>query len=152
LEGATHQTFTDLNAAESALAQLGLAGKELALALKSISATDPAVEPMIGKKGKIEADGDLRDTENVQLPTGFISLSDESKSLLIRNLAEDHLAKEIQIYVSDAWIDHSKTKIGYEIPFTRQFYSYQPPRPVDEIRIEIENLEQEIQDLMREIR
>lgn len=152
MEGATHQTFADLNAAESALAQLGFSGKELALALKSISTTDPAAKPMFGKKGNIEADGDLRDTENIQLPPGFISLSDESKSLQIRNLAEEHLAKEIQIYVSDAWIDHSKTKIGYEIPFTRQFYSYQPPRQVDEIRIEIESLEQEIQGLMREIK
>ena len=152
LEGAMHQTFTDLNSAESALAQLGFTGKELALALKSISSTDPAAEPVFGKKGKVEADGDLRDTENIQLPTGFISLSDESKNLHIRKLAEEYLAKEILIYVSDAWIDHSKTKIGYEIPFTRQFYSYQPPRQVDEIRIEIESLEQEIQGLMREIK
>ena len=152
MEGAVHQTFTNVKAAESALIQLGFAGKELALALKSISTTDLAAEPMIGKKGNIEADGDLRDTENIQLPPGFISLSEDSKSLQIRNLAEDYLAKEIQIYVPDAWIDHSKTKIGYEIPFTRQFYSYQPPRQVDEIRTEIENLEQEIQGLMREIK
>ena len=152
MEGAVHQTFTNVKAAESALIQLGFAGKELALALKSISTTDLAAEPMIGKKGNIEADADLRDTENIQLPPGFISLSDDSKSLQIRNLAEDYLAKEIQIYVPDAWIDHSKTKIGYEIPFTRQFYSYQPPRQVDEIRTEIENLEQEIQGLMREIK
>ena len=48
---------------------------------------------------------------------------------------------EIHPYVPDAWIDHAKTKIGYEIPFTRQFYVYTPPRPVAEIRAEIDALE-----------
>ena len=65
--------------------------------------------------------------------------------------AERHLANEILKYLPDAWIDHSKTKIGYEIPFTRQFYTYVPPRPVDEIRSEITILENEIQELMKEL-
>ena len=47
----------------------------------------------------------------------------------MRQAAEAHLAAEIHPYLPDAWIDHDKTRIGYEIPFTRQFYTYTPPRP-----------------------
>ncbi len=49
-------------------------------------------------------------------------------------------------YVPDAWVDHEKTKIGYEIPLTRHIYQYTPPRPVAEIDAEIKALETEIQD------
>ena len=49
----------------------------------------------------------------------------------------------------DAWINHDKTKIGYEIPFTRQFYGYTPPRPVAEIRADIDALEAQIQQWMK---
>ena len=47
----------------------------------------------------------------------------------VRAAAEKHLVDEIHRDVPEAWIDHDKTKIGYEIPFTRQFYVYTPPRP-----------------------
>ena len=50
-----------------------------------------------------------------------------------------------------AWVDHSKTKIGYEIPLTRHFYVYTPPRPLDEIDAEIRQLEGEIQALLAEV-
>ena len=59
------------------------------------------------------------------------------------------MSDEIHPYVPDAWIDHDKTRIGYEIPFTRQFYVYTPPRPVAEIRAEIDALEHQIQDWMK---
>ena len=52
---------------------------------------------------------------------------------------------EVLPYVPDAWVDHEKTKIGYEIPLTRHFYRYVPPRPLEEIDAEIEELEEEIQ-------
>ena len=54
-------------------------------------------------------------------------------------------------YVPDAWVDHAKTKIGYEIPLTRHFYKYVPPRPLAEIDAEIKQLEAEIQELLREV-
>jgi len=54
-------------------------------------------------------------------------------------------------FVADAWVDHGKTKIGYEIPLTRQFYRYVPPRPLEEIDAEIRVLEEEIQRLLREV-
>ena len=51
----------------------------------------------------------------------------------------------------DAWIDESKMKIGYEIPVTRHFYVYEPPRPLPEIEADIKKLEGEILSLLREI-
>ena len=63
--------------------------------------------------------------------------------------AEKHLTDEIHPYVPDAWIDHKKTKLGFEIPFTRHFYVYQPPRPVKEIAAEIKELESQIQQWMK---
>ena len=70
---------------------------------------------------------------------------------MIETLAQEHLQKEVHPYEADAWIDHSKTKIGYEIPFTRQFYSYKPPRAINEILGEIETLEKQIQAIMKEL-
>ena len=58
------------------------------------------------------------------------------------------MEKEIRPYVPDAWIDHTKTKVGFEIPFTRQFYVYTPPRPPEEIAAEIKELEAQIQNWM----
>jgi len=151
LESAKHETFIDQKMAEVALGALGLAGKELVLALKTIATTDPTATSLLNKKGEIEADADLRDNENIQLPVGFIGLSEVKRAAAIEKLAEAHLAKEIHPYVPDAWIDHTKTKIGYEIPFTRQFYTYTSPRPVAEIRQEIEVLESQIQTLMKDL-
>jgi type I restriction enzyme M protein len=54
--------------------------------------------------------------------------------------------------VPDAWVDHSKTKLGYEIPFSREFYVYSPPRPLEEIDAEIEALEAEILRLLDEVK
>uniref|UniRef100_UPI0032B1778C hypothetical protein n=1 Tax=Alcanivorax profundi TaxID=2338368 RepID=UPI0032B1778C len=55
------------------------------------------------------------------------------------------------VYAPDAWIDHSKTKVGYEIPLNRHFYVYEPPRPLEEIAGEISQLEKEIVAMLAEI-
>ncbi|MBZ3906616.1 type I restriction-modification system subunit M [Streptomyces griseiscabiei] len=86
-------------------------------------------------KGAAEPDGDLRDYENVPLGEDV----------------EEYLKREVLPHVPDAWIDHTKTKIGYEIPFTRHFYVYQPPRPLAEIDAELKSLEAEIQALLGEV-
>ncbi|GJL50949.1 MAG: hypothetical protein NPIRA01_21760 [Nitrospirales bacterium] len=54
-------------------------------------------------------------------------------------------------HVSDAWIDESKTKVGYEIPLNRHFYQYEPPRPLEEIEKDIKILEREILNLLSEV-
>ncbi len=115
---------------------------------KACAIADPDA-PITTKKGKPEPDPDLRDQENVRLPEGFFDLDEGVREKVLRESAEQHLAVEIHPYVPNAWIDHTKTKIGVEIPFTRQFYAYQPPRPVDEIAAEIKELEGQIQEWMK---
>ena len=63
----------------------------------------------------------------------------------------DYLEAEVRPYVPDAWHDPTKTKTGYEIPLTRHFYTYTPPRPLHQIDAEIKTLETEIQDLLAEV-
>lgn len=115
---------------------------------KACAIADPEA-PAITKKGKPEPDPDLRDQENVPLPAGFFDLSDDDRPKVLEEVAEQHLATEIHPHVSEAWIDHTKTKVGVEIPFTRQFYVYEPPRPVGEIAAEIKDLEAQIQGWMK---
>lgn len=105
--------------------------------------------PVVMKKGKPEPDTDLRDQENILLPDGWFDLDDDERKRVLLESAEAHLENEIKPYVPDAWIDHSRTKLGFEIPFTRQFYVYEPPRPVEEIAAEIKGLESQIQEWMK---
>jgi type I restriction enzyme M protein len=53
--------------------------------------------------------------------------------------------------VPDAWIDHEKTKVGYEIPLNRHFYRYEPPRPLEAIETDIKTLETEILSLLKTV-
>ena len=69
-------------------------------------------------------------------------------------LSEDvdaYIAREVLPHVPDAWVDESKTKVGYEIPLNRHFYVYEPPRPLDEIETDLKALEQEIAELLSEV-
>ena len=83
---------------------------------------------VILKRGKPVPDTSLRDTENVPL---------------VQNI-DAYFAREVLPYAPDAWIDHSKTKVGYEIPMTRYFYEYQAPEAVEDIVARITALEQDI--------
>jgi type I restriction enzyme M protein len=146
------QTFMSAKEAEDAFLSAGFEGKEVIAAMKAIATTDSKASPIAGKKHAFEPDPELRDSENISLPAGFIQMKEFEGANAIEKLAEEHLMNEIHPYVPDAWIDHSKTKIGYEVPFIRQFYTYIPPRPVSEIRQEIELLEQQIQELMSNLK
>jgi len=107
------------------------------------------------RKGEPEPDPDLRDNENVPLPpipvTWAADPTERLASIDYRSAIEDYVAEEVLPYVPDAWVDHTKTKVGYEIPLTRHFYKYVPPRPLTEIDAEIKALEAEIQELLREV-
>lgn len=105
--------------------------------------------PVILKKGEPAPDPGLRDQENIPLPEGWMDLPEGQHYSTLDAEAERHLHAEIHPYVPDAWLDYSKTKVGYEIPFTRQFYVYEPPRPVEEIAAEIKELEEQIQGWMK---
>ena len=145
------KTFISEKEAEGAVLSAGLEGKETKAAMKAIATTDSSANPVQGNKYAFEADSDLRDNENVSLSAGFIQMTESERSKAVEKLAEEYLLKEITPHVSDAWVDHSKTKIGYEIAFTRQFYTYLPPRPVKVIRSEIEAIEKQILNLMKEL-
>jgi type I restriction enzyme M protein len=87
------------------------------------------------KKGAPQPDSSLRDTENVPLSEDI----------------DNYFAREVLPFAPDAWVDKSKTKIGYEIPFTRYFYKYTPPQPAAEIMAEILEIEKELDGALAEI-
>jgi len=102
-----------------------------------------------------EPDPELRDHENVALPDKSVPFDPDPSARLAsepyQRAIDQYVETEVLPYIPDAWVDHAKTKIGYEIPLTRHFYSYVPPRPLAEIDAEIRALEKEIQDLLGEV-
>ena len=96
---------------------------------------DDTAEPCLDPKGSPEADASLRDTENVPWDEDI----------------DAYVAREVLPYAPDAWVDHSKTKEGAEIPFTRHFYTYVPPRPLEEIDRDLERVMAELRDMLTEV-
>ena len=90
---------------------------------------------LILKNGKKQPDTSLRDTENVPLTENI----------------PDYFKREVLPFAPDAWIDEKKSKVGYEIPFTRYFYKYQAPQPSDEIMAEILELEKELEGSLQAV-
>ena len=135
------------------------------LAPGSLGERDPGAQICRDKKGNPEPDPELRDTENVPFPPGIglpLPLDYEGKKnkgkvdvtallALVKSHCETYLAAEVLPYRPDAWIDHSKIKVGYEIPFNRHFYEYEAPRPLAEIEQDIEGLEKEIMAMLKEV-
>lgn len=119
------KSWPDEKEARIAVSACGLDTRQINTVLKSIALYDAGADPIkVRKGGGYEADTDLRDQENIPLPDGYLAMSPAEQVKAVRAAAEKHLVGEIHPYVPDAWIDHDKTKIGYEIPFTRQFYVY----------------------------
>ena len=106
-------------------------------------------------KGNAESDASLRDNENVPLPSGVAKWEHDVTARLetkpYRDSIDAYVKAEVLPYVPDAWVDYDKTKLGYELPLTRHFYKYVPPRPLKEIDTEIKRLETEIQALLNEV-
>ena len=98
---------------------------------------DPEAEAVAagGRDGGYEPDPGLRDFENVPLKDDI----------------DAYFEREVRPHVSDAWMDRSKDKVGYEINFNRHFYKYAPPRPLEEIDAELRQAEAEITRLLREV-
>lgn len=105
-------------------------------------------------KGKLkivefETDSDLRDYENIPL----------DPSVTTSELIESYFKREVQPHVADAWIDAGKRDaideeigiVGYEIPFNRHFYVYEPPRPLSEIDADLDKVSAEIMQLLSEV-
>lgn len=96
---------------------------------------DDTAEICRDRHGEPEPDTDLRDTENIPLKEDI----------------EEYFQREVLPHVPDAWIDHSKTRIGYEIPLNRHFYRYEPPRALEVIEADIKQLESDILALLKEV-
>lgn len=112
-----------------------LSASELKAILDALGERDETAEICRDKNGHPEPDAELRDTEIVPLKESI----------------EAYFRREVLPHVPDAWIDHSKTKVGYEIPFNKHFYRYDPPRPLEEIEADIKSLEKEIAALLKEV-
>jgi type I restriction enzyme M protein len=141
---------------KSLLAGLGERGRALETSvLDALAVRDPDAPPVTDAKGHTVPDPELRDNENVPLSAGTLNyeadVAGRLRTFAYRTAIEDYMAAEVHPYVPDAWADHDKTKIGYEIPLTRHFYKYAPPRPLAVIDAEIKQLEAEIQGLLREV-
>lgn len=95
---------------------------------------DESGEPLL-KKGKKQPDSALRDTENVPLTEDI----------------QAYFEREVLPFAPDAWVDEKKSKVGYEIPFTRYFYKYEAPKPSDDIMKEILAIESELDGSLKEI-
>lgn len=124
------------------LAAVKLSAVQLKLIVKHLSEHDDEAE-VCKAKGQIEANPDLRDNENVPLT----------------ETVNDYFAREVLPHVPDAWIDESKTDpkdgevgiVGYEIPFNRHFYVYEPPRALEEIDADLDAVSAEIMQLLNEV-
>lgn len=127
---------------ESAAKAVKLSAVQLKVIVKHLGEHDDEAE-VCKAKGQIEANPDLRDNENVPLT----------------ETVADYFAREVLPHVPDAWIDQSKTDpkdgevgiVGYEIPFNRHFYVYQPPRALEEIDADLDAVSAEIMQLLQEV-
>ena len=120
-----------------------LSASQFKLIQKHIAVHDDEAELCRDSKGKLEANSDLRDYENIPLSEDI----------------NEYFAREVTPHIPLAWIDEKKRDakdgevgiVGYEIPFNRHFYEYTPPRPLDEIDAELKTLNAEIMEMLREI-
>src|SRR3989339_1285351 len=119
------------------------AGGEKKSIIKIVGERDEAADVCLDSNGKSEPDSELRDSENVPWGTDVYK----------------YFEKEVKPYAPDAWInetvrdhkDNEVGKVGYEIPFTRYFYKYTPPRNLEEIESEIEGVENELLNLLKQL-
>jgi len=99
----------------------------------ALSEHDDSADYVLNKKGNKLPDPNLRDSEKIPLKQDI----------------DEYFEKEVKPYYPDAWIDRKKDKIGYEINFTKYFYEYKPPRPLNEIERDIKEVTKEIQELLK---
>jgi type I restriction enzyme M protein len=103
--------------------------------LMALAERDETAEICTDTKGNPEPDPELRDYENVPLKEDI----------------DAYMQREVLPHVPDAWVDETKTKIGYEINFNRYFYQYTPPRPLEEIEADLKRIEREIAGMLAEV-
>ncbi|RPJ32096.1 MAG: SAM-dependent DNA methyltransferase [Verrucomicrobiaceae bacterium] len=112
-----------------------LSAPEIKAVMAALGERDETAEICTDRNGQPEPDADLRDTETVPLKESI----------------EAYFKREVLPHVPDAWIDTTKTRIGYEIPLNRHFYRYEPPRPLEVIETDIKRLEDDIMKMLKEV-
>ncbi len=127
--------FVDVLRGVEAASGVKLSAPERKAVLSALGERDPDAEICRDRRGGPEPDTELRDTETVPL----------------REDVDAYVAREVLPHVPDAWVDESKTKVGYEIPLNRHFYVYEPPRPLEEIESDLHALEQEMAGLLSDV-
>lgn len=103
--------------------------------MEALSEKDQNAMICVDSKGNKKADPDLRDSETISLKQDL----------------RDYMSQEVHPYLPDAWVDESKTKIGFEINFNKYFYKYKKPRSLTEIEVEMKEIEEEITGLLRAV-
>ena len=103
--------------------------------LMGLAERDETADVCTDNKGNPEPDPELRDYENVPL----------------KEDVDEYMKREVLPHVPDAWVDQSKTKVGYEININRYFYKYTPPRPLDDIEAHLKKIEKEIAEMLAEV-
>lgn len=129
------ETFTDFLKAGFDKADLKIHAPFFKAILTALSERDESADICKDAKGNPEPDADLRDYENVPL----------------KEDVTEYMKREVLPHVSDAWVDESKTKVGYEINFNRYFYKYISPRPLESIERDLKKIESEIADMLTEV-
>lgn len=119
----------------AAAQSLNLSAANLKAVWQVLGEADESAEICRDAKGSPEPDANLRDTENVPLKEDIAA----------------YFSREVLPHVPDAWIDHDKTKVGYEIPFNRYFYTFTPPRPLEAIDTDLKQVSREIMELLAEV-
>jgi len=103
--------------------------------MDALSERDETADVCANAHGNPEPDPELRDYENVPL----------------KEDVDEYVKREVLPHVPDAWVDESKTKVGYEINFNRYFYKYTPPRSLEDIEGDLKKIEKDIADMLSEV-
>jgi type I restriction enzyme M protein len=144
-------------------ADLRASGQVYRAILAALSERDPKADICTDSRGHPEPDPELRDTESVPLPRISLPLPIQYKGAngkepdneplidVVKVHCDEYMDREVRPHWPDAWIDYSKTKVGYEIPISKHFYVYEPPRPLDQIEAEIKTLEEDIFAMLKQV-
>ncbi len=143
-----------------------LTAKRKKLLISELTERDEEAEPVVTKRKRLKDGEELADDSGRY---GQFRVEEEGEEFVVENEPDTELRdteqiplleeggipaffeREVTPYVPDAWIDGSKTRIGYEVPFTRHFYKYEPLRSLEEIAADIRRLEEETEGLLGEI-
>ena len=135
--------FTKALNAQLKVSDIKLTAAQLKAVLNALSERDSDADVCTDKKGNAEADSGLRDYENVPLTEDIY----------------EYFEREVKPHVPDAWIDESKRDeqdgevgiVGFEIPFNRHFYVFEPPRPLEEIDADLKQCTDKIKQMIEEL-